>query len=359
MSEVRVAIVGVGNCASAFLQGLSYYRGELSSKAGLTHPLLGGYGVDSICPVAAFDVDPRKVGRPLHEAVFALPNCARVFQPELPAWDCLVHLGPVLDGVAPHLLLEPEESAPRIHPGVPVDVARVLREARAEVLVSFLPVGSEEASRHYARACLEAGVALVNCMPAFLASDPELAAEFRAAALPMVGDDVKSQFGATILHRSLVSLMAERGVQVERSYQLNVGGNTDFLNMRDPGRLTSKRISKTEAVQSQLGAPIPARDLHVGPSDYVAWQEDTKVCFLRVEGRGFGDQRIEAEVRLSVQDSPNSAGIVIDAVRCAKLGLERGLGGPLEAPSAYFMKRPPTQLPDHEAYLALEAFISG
>ncbi len=326
------------------------------------HPEVGGFRPHDVEFVAAFDVDARKVGRPLEEAVFAKPNCALVFQPTLPASGVVVQPGPVLDGVAEHMSAHPEDRAFRVAPessDAPVDVAEVLRRSGAEVLVGYLPVGSEAAVTHYAEACLEAGVAFVNCVPVFVASDPAWAERFRRAGLPIVGDDIKSQVGATIVHRMLSRLMADRGVVLDRTYQLNTGGNTDFLNMLERSRLASKKRSKTESVQSQLDVRLPDDRIHVGPSDYVPWQQDNKVAFIRAEGRGFGDVPIELELRLSVQDSPNSAGVVIDAIRCAKLGLDRGLGGPLEAACAWTMKSPPVQMRDDVARVALEQFIEA
>jgi myo-inositol-1-phosphate synthase len=323
------------------------------------HPRIGTWGCTDIQVVAAFDIDRRKVGRPLEEAIFAKPNCARVFQKAVPVSGVMVQMGPILDGVAPHMLDYPEEEAFRPAEEEPADVVQVLRETGAEVLICYMPVGAEQAVRHYAQACLEAGVAMVNCIPVFIASDPEWAERFRAAGLPIIGDDIKSQVGATIVHRALTRLFGDRGVSLDRTYQLNTGGNTDFLNMLSIERLKSKKISKTESVQSQLDERLSTRDIHIGPSDYIAWQDDNKICFIRMEGRGFGDVPIELELRLSVQDSPNSAGVVIDAVRCAKLGLERGLAGPLEAASAYYMKSPPKQMRDSEAYERVERFIEG
>lgn len=360
MGQIRLAIAGVGNCASSLLQGLEYYRRRgTTDTAGLVHPVLGGYSLTDIRPVAAFDVDRRKVGRPLHEAVFAPPNCTTVFQPELPDWGVTVQMGPVLDGIAPHMAEHPESRAFRAADTAACDVAAVLRAARADVLVCYLPVGSEHAVRHYAQACLDAGVALVNCEPVFIASHPEWAQAFRARGLPVIGDDIKSQFGATIVHRALARLMGDRGVRLERTYQLNTGGNTDFLNMLDRSRLRSKKVSKTEAVQSQLDAPLAEGDIHVGPADFVPWQKDNKVCFLRMEWRGFGDVPMNLELRLSVEDSPNSAGMGIDCIRCAKLALDRGLGGPLEEISAVTMKHPPRQMRDSEARERLEQWIAG
>ncbi len=360
MGEIRIAIAGVGNCASALLQGLSYYqRQDVKQAAGLMHPEIGGYRLKDIHLVAAFDIDSRKVGRPFEEAVFAPPNCTTVFQSELPTFGVTVQMGPVLDGMASHMNDYPEEQAFRAADVEPCDVARVLQESRTEILVCYLPVGAEDAVHHYARACLQANVALVNCVPVFIASHPEWSEEFRRKGLPVVGDDIKSQVGATIIHRILTRLMADRGVRLERTYQLNTGGNTDFLNMLEKTRLRSKRISKTESVQSQMDERLAPENIHIGPSDYVSWQKDNKVCFLRMEWSGFGDVPMNLELRLSVEDSPNSAGVVIDAIRCAKLALDRKIGGPLEAISACAMKHPPRQITEPEARKALDHFIDG
>ena len=360
MGKIRLAVAGVGNCASSLLQGIEYYRTRASTDAaGLIHPTIGGYQLGDIRPVAAFDVDRRKVGQPLEKAVFAQPNCTTVFQRELPASGVTVRMGPVLDGVARHMDNYADEQAFRVADESPCDVAEVLKESRADVLVCYLPVGSEDAGRHYAQACLDAGVALVNCVPVFIASHPEWSREFRERNLPVVGDDIKSQLGATILHRTLARLMGDRGVKLERTYQLNTGGNTDFLNMLERSRLESKRVSKTESVQSQLDVPLEEKNIHIGPSDYVPWQDDNKVCFLRMEWRGFGDVPMNMELRLSVEDSPNSAGMAIDAIRCAKLALDRGVGGPLEEISAVCMKHPPRQFRDSEARQLLESWIAG
>jgi myo-inositol-1-phosphate synthase len=358
MSKIRVAIAGVGNCASALVQGLEYYRGYREDKpAGQMHPRIGDWAISDLDIVTAFDVDERKVGKPLEEAIFAKPNCVRVFQRALPVSGVIVQMSPVLDGVATHMRDYPEDQSFRVADAPAVDIAAALRASSAEVLICYLPVGSEQAVRHYAEACLEAGVVMVNCVPVFIASDPEWAERFRRAGLPIVGDDIKSQVGATIVHRALARLFGDRGVDLDRTYQLNTGGNTDFLNMLERKRLVSKKISKTEAVQSQLDERLDSQDIHIGPSDYVPWQNDNKVAFIRMEGRGFGDVPLELELRLSVQDSPNSAGVVIDAVRCAKLALDRGQGGPLEAVSAYYMKSPPIQMRDSEAREQTEAFI--
>jgi len=365
MAGVRVALVGVGNCASSLVQGIAYYTAhDLEKHPGLLHARIGPYAIEDIEIVAAFDVDSRKVGRPLEEAIFAKPNRAAIFERDLTAAGrrgasgVRVEMGPVLDGVAEHMANHPAEESFRVASAAPVDVVRTLRDSAVEVLVNYLPVGSEQASRHYAEACLTAGVAMVNCIPVFLASDPTWADRFRSAGLPIVGDDVKSQLGATIVHRTLARLFSDRGIELDRTYQLNTGGNTDFLNMLERSRLESKKRSKTESVQSQLDVPLDPSKIHVGPSDYVPWQGDNKLAFIRMEGRGFGGQPIELELRLSVQDSPNSAGVVIDAVRCAKLALDRGLAGPVESASAWFMKSPPRQLRDDEARRALEEFIA-
>ena len=360
MKSIRVAIAGVGNCASSLIQGLEYYKNrDQDTSAGLMHARIGDWGPSDIEVVAAFDIDRRKVGKPVEEAIFAKPNCTKVFQSALPVSEVVVQMGPVLDGVAPHMADYADDEAFRPADEEPVDVVQVLKDAKAEVLVCYMPVGSEKAVRHYARACLEADVAMVNCVPVFIASDPEWAEKFRAAGLPVVGDDIKSQIGATIVHRTLTRLFGDRGVSLDRTYQLNTGGNTDFLNMKALDRLKSKKISKTESVQSQLDDRLEGRNIHIGPSDYVPWQDDNKIAFIRMEGRGFGDVPLELELRLSVQDSPNSAGVVIDAVRCAKLALERGIGGPLEAVSAYYMKTPPIQMRDSVAHELSNAFIHG
>jgi myo-inositol-1-phosphate synthase len=360
MQEVRIAIAGVGNCASSLVQGLEFYKGRNEREiAGLMHPKIGRWGCSDITVAAAFDIDRRKVGRPLEEAIFAKPNCTTVFQTALPVSHVRVQMGPILDGVAPHMADYPDDEGFRPAHEEPVNVARVLREAGTEILVCYMPVGSEKAACHYTQACLDAGVAMVNCIPVFIASDPVWADRFRDAGLPIVGDDVKSQVGATIVHRTLTRLFGDRGVNLDRTYQLNTGGNTDFLNMLANERLKSKKISKTESVQSQLDVRLESRNIHIGPSDYVPWQDDNKVCFIRMEGRGFGDVPMDLELRLSVEDSPNSAGVVIDAIRCAKLGLERGLSGPLEAVSAYYMKSPPRQMRDSVARDLTEVFIRG
>jgi myo-inositol-1-phosphate synthase len=352
---VRVGLVGVGNCASALVQGVEFYRSASDEEVvpGLMHVSVGGYHVRDIRFTAAFDVDSNKVGRDLSEAIFAAPNNTFRFSP-VPSTGVTVHRGPTLDGLGQYLRQQVTESTRPED-----DVEQILRETRTEVLVCYLPVGSEAAAQWYAERALAAGCGFVNCIPVFIASRPEWEARFRARGLPLIGDDIKSQVGATITHRSLVNLFRERGVRLDRTYQLNFGGNTDFLNMLERERLLSKKISKTQAVTSQLGEPMAANDVHVGPSDYVPWLTDQKWCYIHLHGTTFGNVPLKVEVKLEVWDSPNSAGVVIDAVRCAKLALDRGIGGALDGPASYFMKSPPRQCTDHEAREATEAFIRG
>lgn len=350
MPEIRIAIAGVGNCASALLQGTAHYRKTgPESLAGTMQADIGGYAPSDLVPVAAFDIDLRKVGKPLEQAILARPNCVKSLCEDIGTTGVVVEMAPVLDGVAGHMEDYPDDQAFRPADAAPVDVATRLTETAVEVLICFLPVGSDGAVEYFAEACLQAGVAMVNCVPSFIASDPVWAEKFRLAGLPIIGDDIKSQFGATIVHRQLVRLLEDRGLKLDRTYQLNTGGNTDFLNMLERDRLTSKKKSKTEAVQSQLEQKLDPENIHVGPSDYVPWQGDNKVCFIRLEGRGFAEAPFELELRLSVQDSPNSAGVVIDAVRCAQLARKMGLAGPVEAPSAFYMKSPPVQMRDSVA----------
>lgn len=358
-NTVKLAIAGVGNCASSLLQGFEFYsKHDSDNVAGLMHPYIGDYGIRDIEVVAAFDVDRRKVGQPLQEAVFALPNCTTVFHSELPDYGVTVQMAPVLDGVADHMQSYPDDIAFRVAKEPAIEVAKVLRQSGAEVLVCYMPVGSDEAVKYYAEACLESGVAMVNCVPVFIASDPIYAAQFKAKGLPIVGDDIKSQFGATILHRILTRMMGDRGIKIKQTYQLNTGGNTDFLNMLEHSRLKSKRISKTESVQSQLDVSLPPNKIHIGPSDHVAWQKDNKICFIRIEFQGFGNVPMNLEARLSVEDSPNSAGVAIDAIRVAKLALDRGIGGPLLEASAVAMKHPPQQMRDSVAIEKFESFLA-
>jgi myo-inositol-1-phosphate synthase len=358
--NVKFAVSGIGNCLSSLIQGIHYYRDmESGDIPGLMHVDFGGYLIKQLKPVAAFDVDSRKVGKDLSEAIFAKPNCTTVFHKDVPRLGVQVKKGPVLDGVASHMHEHPEDRTFVLSDEPPVDVTKELRESGAEILINYMPVGSEQATRHYALAALEAGCAFINCMPVFIASTPHWVKRFEDKKLPIIGDDIKSQVGATIVHRTLAKLFSDRGVKIVSSYQLNVGGNTDFSNMLARDRLKSKKISKTQAVQSNLPVPINPYNLHISPSDYVPWLKDKKLCFLRIEGRKFGDVPINIEARLEVEDSPNSAGVVIDALRAAKIGLDRGVGGPLYSISAYCMKSPPEQYPDPVARDMVEEFIRG
>ena len=363
MKPIRIAIAGVGNCASSLLQGLGYYAKPRSSNgqfmSGLLHPRIGSYAPTDIKVVAAFDVDVRKVGKPLEVACTALPNCTTRFIKQFPCYGIRVQMGPVLDGVAPHMRQYPPSQTFVIAKNRPVNIAKTLNDSGAEILLNYLPVGSQRATETYAAACLEVGASLINCIPIFIASDRRWAKRFEQRGIPLIGDDVKGQVGATILHRTLAKLFMERGAIIDRTYQLNVGGNTDFLNMLNQDRVKTKKISKTEAVQSVLLKRLNDANIHIGPSDYIAWQQDRKVCFLRIEGRGFGDCPIELEARLSVEDSPNSAGMTIDAIRCLRLARDRGLTGPLRSVSAWTMKHPPEPLPDEQARQFVEAFIRG
>lgn len=359
MRKIKLAIAGVGNCASSLVQGIEYYANKNSDDCtGLMRYDIGGYKPGDIEVVAAFDIDKRKVGADLRDAVFAKPNCTTIFYPDLPEYGVEVKMGPVLDGVSPHMLGYPEDNTFVVADETPCDVVKELEDSDADVLVNYMPVGSEEATRFYAQAALDAGVGFVNCVPVFIASNDEWARKFEEKNLPVVGDDIKSQFGATIVHRTLAHLMKERGVKIEKTYQLNTGGNTDFLNMLNRDRLKSKKISKTEAVQSILDEPLDPENIHIGPSDYVPWQKDNKLCFLRLEGCIFGDVPINLELRLSVEDSPNSAGSAIDAIRTCKLAMDRKIGGPLVEISSYTMKHPPIQYPDEVARQLVDAFIN-
>lgn len=359
---INVALVGIGNCASSLVQGIAHYRGGANDTTGLMHHELGGYLPEAIRIVAAWDVDERKVGRDVAEAIFAKPNCTTRFCDHVEQTGTKVQMGRVLDGIAEHMHAYPEErtfkpaDAPEPDKGA---VIAALRETEAEVLMNYLPVGSQKASEFYAECALEAGVSFVNNIPVFIASDPAWAERFRKAGVPIIGDDIKAQLGATIVHRVLTDLFRKRGVTLKRTYQLNTGGNTDFLNMLERKRLASKKISKTEAVQSVAALRLEDENIHIGPSDYVAWQNDNKVCFLRMEGEMFGGVPMNLELRLSVEDSPNSAGVAIDMIRCAKLARDRGLAGPVDPAAAYFCKHPPRQMSDDEAWAALEAFIAA
>jgi len=354
--KIKVAIAGVGNCASSLVQGVEYYRDADPNDRvpGLMHVSLGGYHVGDTEFVAAFDVDAAKVGLDLSKAVFASNNNTIRFS-EVPALGVSVERGPTLDGLGLYYRKVVEES-----PAPPVDVADVLRRSGAEVLIAYLPVGSEMAQKHYASAALEAGVAFVNAIPVFIASDPEWADRFTTAGIPIIGDDIKSQVGSTIVHRILTRLFEDRGLVLDHTYQLNVGGNMDFRNMLERDRLESKKVSKTQAVTSQIEhAPLPADDVHIGPSDHVPWLADRKWAYIRMEGRNFGDVPLNLELKLEVWDSPNSAGVIIDAIRCAKVALDRKLGGPLLGPSAYFMKSPPVQYRDEVAREMVDDFAAG
>jgi len=360
LKKIRLAIAGLGNCASSLIQGIEYYK-HIDEKEciGLMHYDVCGYRAGDIDVVAAFDIDARKVGKDVGQAIFAPPNCTKVFYPDVPRKKVEVKMGPVLDGVAPHMRNYPEDKRFVVADSKPCDVRSELVDSGADVLVNYMPVGSEEATCFYAQAALDAGVGFVNCMPVFIASNPEWARKFQEAGVPIVGDDIKSQIGATIVHRALTQLFKDRACVLDRTYQLNIGGNTDFLNMLNRERLKSKKISKTEAVQSILDVPLNEDDIHIGPSDYVPWQKDNKVCFLRMEGRIFGDMPINLELRLSVEDSPNSGGSSIDAIRICKLAKDRKIGGPLLAISAYTMKHPPVQYPDELAKEMVDKFILG
>jgi myo-inositol-1-phosphate synthase len=352
---IRVAIAGVGNCASSLVQGIEYYRDADPSDEvpGLMHVSLGGYHVGDVQFVAAFDVDAAKVGLDLGKAIFSGQNNTIRFAP-VGELGITVQRGPTFDGLGKYYRETIEES-----PAEPVDVNEVLRSSKADVLVSYLPVGSEQAQKHYAQCALDAGVAFVNAIPVFIASDPVWAAKFEEAGVPIVGDDIKSQVGATIVHRILARLFEDRGMVLDRTYQLNVGGNMDFKNMLERERLESKKISKTQSVTSQIDHGIAADDVHIGPSDHVPWLQDRKWAYIRLEGRNFGDVPLNVELKLEVWDSPNSAGVIIDAVRCAKLAKDRGIGGPLTGPSAYFMKSPPVQYHDDVARQMVEDFALG
>jgi len=355
--KIRVAIVGVGNCASSLVQGIYYYRNAKDDAfvPGVMHVNFGGYHINDIEVVAAFDVNSNKVGKDVAEAIYAAPNNTTVFA-EVPPLGVKVLRGPRLDGVNKYTA----ELVPVKEGQVAVDVVQALKDAKADAVINYLPVGSQQATEFYAQAAIDAGCGFVNCIPVFIASNPVWASKFKRAGLPVIGDDIKAQVGATITHRTLVNLFLDRGMKVERTYQLNTGGNTDFLNMLERERLQYKKISKTEAVSSQIearGQSIDPENIHVGPSDYVPWQKDNKLCFLRIESNHFGDVPMNLEVRLSVEDSPNSAGVAIDSIRCLKLALDHKLSGPIIEPAAFFQKHPPKQIEDRRARELVEAFI--
>ena len=359
---IRIAIAGIGNCASALIQGIHYYSPERCREGvhSLMHTEIGGYYPHDIRVVAAFDVDARKVGQDVSRAIFAKPNCTTVFKSDIPLSGVTVSMGPVLDGISEHMENYADDRTfirAGAHEPTKAEVVEELQRSGAEILLNYMPVGSEQAARFYAECALEAGIAFINNMPVFIASDPTFAARFKARNLPIIGDDIKSQLGATIVHRVLTDLFVKRGVKLLRTYQLNTGGNTDFLNMKNQERLVSKKISKTEAVQAVTAKRMADENIHVGPSDYVPWQNDNKIAFIRLEGQNFGDVPMNVEIRLSVEDSPNSAGVVIDMIRCAKLALESQMGGVLEGPCAYFCKHPPVQYNDDVAFEMVDQFI--
>ena len=363
MNKIRVAIAGIGNCASSLIQGIHYYADRLAcgdaSGVGLAHPMLSGYGPGDIEVVAAIDIDARKVGRPLHEAIAAPPNNTKIFHDGFTS-EVIVQMGNLLDGLADHMAQYPDRQrfiAADLPSAGAAEIEKLLRDSGAEILMNYLPVGSQQATEFYAECCLSTGTSLINCIPVFIVSEPGWAKRFTEAGIPCVGDDIKAQVGATITHRVLARMMEDRGAKVDATYQLNTAGNTDFLNMLERARLGCKKISKTEAVQSQLKQPLPPDQVHIGPSDYVPWQKDNKVCFLRIEARGFGGIPLNVEARLSVEDSPNSAGETVDAIRCCRVARERGLAGPLEAVSVFTMKHPPRQYTDSKALEMLEEFI--
>jgi len=361
MSKIKIAIVGIGNCASSLIQGIHYYRNKTPDDAiGLMHWEIGGYMPGDMEVVAAFDVDKRKIGLDVNEAIFSEPNCTTVFCSDIPKAGVEVQMGKILDGFSEHMK-EYADKYTFILADAPEptkeEIVKVLKDSGTEVLMNYLPVGSEEATGFYADCALEARVAFVNNIPVFIASNPKWAKLFEEKNIPIIGDDIKAQLGATITHRTLTDLFKKRGVKLERTYQLNTGGNTDFLNMLNQARLASKKESKTEAVQAVAAQRLDDENIHIGPSDYVPWQKDNKICFIRMEGKLFGDIPMNLELRLSVEDSPNSAGVAIDSIRCAKLALDRKQGGILTAPSAYFCKHPPKQFTDDEAYQMIETFI--
>ena len=359
MPSIRVAIVGLGNCASSLVQGVTHYAGNRSTQ-GLIFDHIAGYLAGDVEFVLGIDIDARKVGKDIADAIFASPNNTKIFCGDVPPTGATVMRGCVLDGVADHMADAGEKGFIVAEGPDPskADMVAALRSSRAEILVNFLPVGSERATEFYMECALEAGVAVVNCIPVFIASDPEWEARFRQKDLPIIGDDIKAQIGSTIIHRTLSSLFATRGVNVERTYQLNTGGNTDFMNMLDRQRLTSKKVSKTEAVQAALAERLSDENIQIGPSEYVPWQKDNKLCFMRLEGTQWGDVPVELELRLSVEDSPNAAACVIDAIRFCKFALDNGDSGALIAPSAYYCKSPPQQIGDDAAGRMLDNYVA-
>jgi len=362
MNSIRIAVVGIGNCASSLVQGLEHYREGANDQVGLMHFDMGGYKPSDIKVVAAWDVDRRKVGKDVAEAIFAKPNCTAVFAPNVGDTGTIVKMGKKLDGVADHMADFKDDRTFLVSDAAEPTREEVIAELKAsgaDVLMNYLPVGSQEATEFYAECAIEAGVAFVNNIPVFIASNPVWAKKFEDAGVAIIGDDIKAQLGATIVHRVLTDLFAKRGVKLDRTYQLNTGGNTDFLNMSNHRRLESKKISKTEAVQSVAAERMDDDNVHIGPSDYVPWQNDNKVCFLRMEGQLFGGVPMNIELRLSVEDSPNSAGVAIDMIRCAKIAKDRGIAGVIDPASAYFCKHPRTQMTDDLAQIEVERFIKA
>lgn len=363
MRKIKIAIAGVGNCCASLIDGIQYYSTNGKNKSaetlGLMNYKIGNYAPSDIEVVAAFDIDKRKVGQRFDEALNANPNCILRLSEGKYKSNVIVQMGTILDGYSDHMGTYPVDRTFVLANEKPADIEQVLKKSGAEILLNYLPVGSEQATQAYAQACLNTGISFINCMPVFIVSNPVWAKRFKDKGIPVVGDDVKAQIGATIVHRTLTKLFEDRGVKIDRTYQLNMGGNTDFLNMLNRERLLSKKISKTQAVQSQLETPLPEENIHIGPSDYVPWLKDNKICYLRMEGRGFAGFPVTVELRLSVEDSPNSAGCGIDAIRCVKIARERKLGGPLTSISAYTMKHPPQQFPDTEARDLVRQFIEG
>ncbi|MEW5692019.1 MAG: inositol-3-phosphate synthase [Candidatus Hydrogenedentota bacterium] len=363
MEKIRAGIIGVGNCASSLVQGVSYYSDKKDKEIiGIMHWDINGYTPNAIEFACAFDIDKRKVGRPLKEAIFQSPNCTKIFTKRIERADIKVNMGCVLDGFSKHMKqYNPDNTFIVSKTKQPDrnDIIKILKDSGCEILLNYLPVGSGEATKFYAECALAANCAFINNIPVFIASDKNWQKRFKDKNIPLIGDDIKSQIGATIIHRTLTSLFKERGVKLTKTYQLNMGGNTDFLNMLNRERLISKKISKTEAVQSMTDKRLKNENIHIGPSDYIPWLKDNKICFIRMEGNIFGDVPINLELRLSVEDSPNSAGVVIDAIRCAKVAMDRGIGGILISPSAYFMKSPPHQYSDFVAKNMVDEFISG
>lgn len=361
--NINVAIIGVGNCASSLVQGIYYYGSKnAADSAGLMHETLSGYHSRDVKVVAAFDIDKRKIGTDVSKAIFAKPNCTTVFHSDVPDMGVTVEMGKTLDGYSDHMenyaddrrFLPSDATEPS-----KAEIVKILKDRNVDVIMNYLPVGSQKATEFYAECALESGAAFVNNIPVFIASDPVWAKRFEDAGVPIIGDDIKAQLGATIVHRVLTDLFHKRGVPVDRTYQLNTGGNTDFLNMKNQARLESKKESKTEAVQSVAAERLVDDNIHVGPSDYVAWQNDNKICFIRMEGRLFGDVPMNLELRLSVEDSPNSAGVAIDMIRCAKVALDRDIAGAVAAPSSFFCKHPPVQYTDEMAHQLTKSFIAG